>query len=39
MAKKRWSQYVTETSDALDIENGTAAKGELRAGFGKPPAR
>ncbi|HTW83030.1 MAG TPA: DUF3175 domain-containing protein [Candidatus Sulfotelmatobacter sp.] len=31
MAAKRWSQYVTETSDALDIETGTFAKDDPKA--------
>lgn len=31
MAKQRWSQHVTETSDALDIENGTFAQDDPKA--------
>ena len=31
--RKRWSQRVTETSHALDLE---AAKDELRDAFGRP---
>ena len=28
---RRWSQHVTETSDALDLERGVFVKGEPRA--------
>lgn len=31
MAKHRWSQQVNETSDALDIEEGTFAKDDPKA--------
>lgn len=30
-AKRRWSQHVTETSDALDIERGTFAQDDPKA--------
>jgi hypothetical protein len=29
--KKRWSQHVTETSDALDLERGVFTKDDPRA--------
>jgi len=29
--KKRWSQHVTETSDALDIEEGTFSRDDPKA--------
>ena len=31
MATKRWSQHVTETSDALDLEEGVFEKDSPRA--------
>lgn len=31
MPKKRWSQHVTETSDALDLESGVFAKDDPKA--------
>jgi hypothetical protein len=31
MAAKKWSQHVTETSDALDIGSGTFAKDDPKA--------
>jgi hypothetical protein len=31
MAKRHWSQRVTDTSDALDIENGTFAQDDPKA--------
>jgi putative cell wall-binding protein len=29
--KRKWSQHVTETSDALDLENGVFAKEDPKA--------
>ncbi len=29
--KKKWSQHVTETSDALDLENGVFAQNDPKA--------
>ena len=31
MAKRKWSQHVTETSDALDIPSGTLASDDPKA--------
>ncbi len=31
MAKRKWSQHVTETSDALDVEPGVFAKDDPKA--------
>jgi hypothetical protein len=31
MASKRWSQHVTDTSDALDVADGTFAKDDPKA--------
>ena len=31
MAKKKWSQHVTESSDALDLEGGVFAKDDPKA--------
>jgi hypothetical protein len=31
MSKQRWSQHVTETSDALDLEAGVFAKDDPKA--------
>jgi hypothetical protein len=30
-AKRKWSQHVTDTSDALDLENGVFAKEDPKA--------
>jgi hypothetical protein len=31
MTQKKWSQHVTETSDALDLENGVFAQNDPKA--------
>jgi hypothetical protein len=31
MTKRKWSQHVTETSDALDLENGVFAQNDPKS--------